>query len=76
MKSTFLLLTFCLAGIFISCTDSSELERLKENQVKLEARILKLEQDMKEQMKIDSILIESQKPQPGSLLYDLDKKNK
>jgi len=61
----------------VSCSNGNEISQLKENQAKLEARIDKLEKDMKEQMKIDSILLEFQKPQPGSLLYELDhKKNR
>jgi len=61
----------------VSCSNGNEISQLKENQKKLEARIDKLEKDMKEQMKIDSILLEIQKPQPGSLLYELDhKKNR
>lgn len=61
----------------VSCSNGNEISQLKENQAKLEARIDKLEKDMKEQMKIDSILLEIQKPQPGSLLYELDhKKNR
>lgn len=71
------LLLIIIVLVVSSCGDGNEITQLKENQVKLEARILKLEQDMKEQMKIDSILLEFQKPQPGSLLYELDqKKNK
>lgn len=53
----------------ISCTENPEIKKLKENQAQLEARILKLEKDMKEQMKIDSIFIEMYKQ--GSLLNEL-----
>lgn len=68
----FLLIIIVL--VVSSCGDRNEISQLKENQKKLEVRIEKLEQDMKDQMKIDSILLEFQKPQPGSLLYELDKK--
>lgn len=75
MKVIIIIITAAL--IFVSCGNNEEIKKLKENQSKLEARITKLEQDMKEQIKIDSILLEFQKPQPGSLLYELEqKKNK
>lgn len=68
------LLLIVVILVLASCGNGNEITQLKEKQIKLEARILKLEQDMKEQMKIDSILLEFQKPQPGSLLYELEQK--
>lgn len=68
------LLFILLIGIY-SCT-SPEVKKLQERQVLLEGRIEKLEKEMKEQIKIDSILLEFQKPQPGSLLYELDNSKK
>jgi len=67
------LLLIFIVLVVSSCGNENEITKIKENQAKLEARIVKLEKDMKEQMKIDSILLEFQKPKPGSLLSNLEK---
>jgi cell division protein FtsB len=70
MKRAFAVSLLCL---FLSCTENPEIKKLKENQAQLEARITKLEQDMKEQMKIDSVFIEMYKQSQSSLLNELKK---
>lgn len=57
--------------VFFSCS-SSDVKKIEAKQVELENRIDSLEINMKLMCSTDSILLELTKPEPGSLLYELD----
>ena len=57
--------------IFTGCTSSTEIKRIEERQIKLEAKIDSLEKQVKIMVSTDSVFLEMLKPQPGTLLYEV-----